>query len=78
MALQSEQGIEGENAVAARAAMIVVAVEADQTQKAEETSPAVAVAAGILAAMRTDYAGALVAPFFRSSRAVCKSWAPSW
>ena len=78
MRLQSDPGIEGENALAARAAMVVVAAEADQAQKAKEVSRAVAVAAGVLAAVWTDYAGALVAPFFRSSRAVCKSWAPSW
>jgi hypothetical protein len=78
MPLQSDPGIEGENALAAGAAMVVVAAEADPTQKAEEASRAVAVAARVLAAVGTDYAGALVAPFFRSSRAVCKSWAPSW
>ena len=73
MRLQSQQGIEGESTLAARAAVVVVAAEADPAQKAEEASQAVAVAAGVLAAMRTDYAGALVAPFFRSSRAVCRS-----
>ena len=71
MRLQSEQGVEGERTLAASAARVVVAAEADQAQKAEEATRAVAVAAGVLAAMRADYAGALVAPFFRSSKAVC-------
>jgi len=34
--------------------MIVVAEEAKRTHKAEEASRAIAVAAGVLAAMRTD------------------------
>ena len=38
----------------ARAAMVVVAAEADLAQKAEKASRAIAVAAGILAAMRAD------------------------
>jgi hypothetical protein len=52
--LQSQQGIEREGALAAGAAMVVVAAEADLAQKAEATSRAIAVAAGILAPMRAD------------------------
>ena len=54
MRLQSEQGIERERALAARATMVIVAAEADQAQKAKEVSRAIAVAAGVLAAVRTD------------------------
>lgn len=54
MGLQSEQGIEGENTLAARAAMVVVAAEVDLAQKTEEATRAIAVAAGVLAAMRAD------------------------
>src|SRR5262249_19196741 len=73
---QAEQVVARAGAPVAGAAEVVVAAPAGRAGPAQCGAPAEALAAGVAPAARAGHAGALVPPFFRSSRAACRVLAP--
>src|SRR5262249_37412656 len=76
VAAQAQQFVTRAGAVVAGGAEVVVAAQAERAEQAQGRAPAEALAAGVALAAGAGHAGALVPPFFRSSRAAWRAWAP--